>query len=106
MWTAWFAAGIPIAEGPWKLKGLPGLILKAADDTGSYVFECTNASRTNKKISLTIDDKDLKLISKEDFVKIYVEYFNDPFKDMNVEILSGNSKTFLRQLNPLEQGGI
>lgn len=40
-WTVWFTPEIPISEGPWKLYGLPGLILQAADATGSFTFQCT-----------------------------------------------------------------
>lgn len=37
-WTVWFAPDIPIADGPWKLRALPGLILSAAEATGQYSF--------------------------------------------------------------------
>ena len=40
-WTVWFTPEIPISEGPWKLYGLPGLILQASDATGSFSFQCT-----------------------------------------------------------------
>ena len=37
-WTAWFATDIPVSDGPWKLGGLPGLILEAYDEGQQHVF--------------------------------------------------------------------
>lgn len=37
-WTVWFTSEIPIQDGPWKLSGLPGLILIAEDTSGQYSF--------------------------------------------------------------------
>lgn len=39
-WTAWYCEDIPLMNGPWKLGGLPGLILKAHDTKCDYSFEC------------------------------------------------------------------
>lgn len=44
-WTAWFAPEIPVDAGPWKLSGLPGLILKAEDAEGHYLFEAVQVER-------------------------------------------------------------
>lgn len=39
-WTVYYCEEIPVMDGPWKLHGLPGLIMRAADSTGEYTFEC------------------------------------------------------------------
>lgn len=49
-WTAWFAPDIPLQEGPWKLTGLPGLILEASESTGQHSFEVTGLEASNKEI--------------------------------------------------------
>ena len=58
-WTAWFAPEIPIQEGPWKLCGLPGLILEAYDNNGEYHFEADGLTQNpNSEIGIfTYDDR-------------------------------------------------
>lgn len=46
-WIAWFAVDIPAQEGPWKLCGLPGLILKAYDSKLHYIYEATSLKTEN-----------------------------------------------------------
>ena len=44
-WTAWFATDIPVNDGPWKLGGLPGLILEAYDKGHQYTFTAVGLER-------------------------------------------------------------
>ena len=37
-WTVWYTEEMPSSAGPWKLRGLPGLIIKAEDAEGIHCF--------------------------------------------------------------------
>ncbi len=71
-WEAWFTPDIPVSAGPWKLSGLPGLILQAYDTTKTYQFVAKKINyadfkppifSTNKKVAL----KDFIKLEKENY---------------------------------------
>ena len=39
-WSVWYTMQIPMQQGPWKLHGLPGMILVARDKKNQFSFEC------------------------------------------------------------------
>ena len=47
LWKVWYTENIPMSLGPWKLNGLPGLILKATADDGFITFTATRISTEN-----------------------------------------------------------
>ena len=49
-WTAWFAMDIPVSDGPWKLGGLPGLILEAYDEGKQHVFTAVCLERVKDEL--------------------------------------------------------
>lgn len=46
-WAAWFATDIPVSDGPWKLSGLPGLIMEAEAEKNSHVFRMVGIEKVS-----------------------------------------------------------
>jgi GLPGLI family protein len=67
-WTVWYTPEITISDGPWKLYGLPGLILKASDATGTHIFEAIAIRKSNRPIYLDKNIKQIK-IGRDKFIK-------------------------------------
>lgn len=56
-WTAWFAPEIPVHDGPWKLHGLPGLILEASESSGQHHFMATGLETSVEEMVPIYDKK-------------------------------------------------
>ena len=50
-WIAWFTPEIPIQDGPWKFRGLPGLILEAMTCEGRIGYIADGIEYSDKEIS-------------------------------------------------------
>lgn len=48
-WNAWYAANLPFQFGPWKLTGLPGLIVEAYDDKKEVQFKFAGIDKIEKE---------------------------------------------------------
>lgn len=68
-WIAWYAPDITVSEGPWKLCGLPGLIVKASTSDSNFSFTCTAIQTGNGK-NLNIDLKGYKRIKPKDLQQL------------------------------------
>ncbi|MBD5373973.1 MAG: GLPGLI family protein [Bacteroides sp.] len=52
-WRVFYTEEIPLSDGPWKLHGLPGLIMKVSDAKGHYIFECIGIkSKADRPITI------------------------------------------------------
>lgn len=80
-WTVWYTEDIPLDEGPWKLRGLPGLVLSAYDAKRQYVFEGAGLEQvsTNQPVVIVKDKREK--ISQKDFRKVLNRY--DPIAALN-----------------------
>lgn len=81
-YTAWFTTEIPISEGPYKFRGLPGLILEISDDKDYYTFKLNGFKELNDEISMEFDPENYLEVSRERFLQIKKEYAENPFIKM------------------------
>lgn len=68
--TAWFTPEIGVKAGPWKLWGLPGLIVKAESEDYVISFELQSLNRYEGELLMPIVEK---TVSKKDFKKLFKE---------------------------------
>lgn len=105
-WTAWFCEEIPLSDGPYKFKGLPGLIVKISDADNSHVMELKGSTKfaspteenmesavttKNGAITKTVvvgdgfgSSKDEIEINREKYVKLFWEDREDPTKSIKM----------------------
>lgn len=89
-WVAWFAADIPLQDGPYKFHGLPGLIVKVEDAEKNYSWELKgnrkvpNFSETTymETIAPGGNGGKVQVVSREKFEKTFADYKKDPFASM------------------------
>lgn len=77
-YKAWFTPEIPISEGPYKFKGLPGLIIKISDVKEEYVFELQKFKKLKNPVKFVFDSSSYITTSKKKVQKAIKEYESDP----------------------------
>ena len=80
-WKVWFTPDIPINAGPWKLLGLPGLIMEAVDSTGQHHFTITGIESVNMDIPKIYEPIDYEKTTRKEFLQL-CRYRYDNFLGM------------------------
>lgn len=79
-WIAWFSPDIPFQDGPYKFRGLPGLIIKIEDNNHNHLFELKGIKNLDANFVYPEESsyKSFINISYSQYVKLYRDYLKDP----------------------------
>lgn len=71
-WTAWFTEELPFQDGPYKFRGLPGLIVKLEDATQSHVFELKAVGKYKEEIQ-----KVSEFVGNDKYIEVNQEQYKN-----------------------------
>lgn len=96
---AWFTVDIPVNDGPWKLYGLPGLILRVEDENENFTFEAIGLQKVEGfEISFPTEKKIVPCNSLEELHK----FRKNRFKNISIGFSDGNREfTYYQTKNPV-----
>lgn len=86
---AWFASDLPYAFGPWKLNGLPGLILSANDTKNEMSFVCKEITKNADPEELVMPYMNLGRsveVKPKEYNKIAGMFASDPAAIIEAQI--------------------
>lgn len=76
-YKVWYTTEISVSDGPWKFRGLPGLILEVEDLSGEYFYTCTKIQKHEGLIIVEGMDNVFKT-TRERFLKAFQRTKEDP----------------------------
>ncbi|MDR6487273.1 GLPGLI family protein [Chryseobacterium vietnamense] len=95
-WTAWFTTSIPFNEGPYKFRGLPGLIINLQDTKGNYIYNLIKSQIIKENYDTTSFletryGKNPIPINLSQYQKLMLDNYGDPVAGYRLAIKNGGT---------------
>jgi len=88
-YTAWFTTEVPFQAGPWKLLGLPGLVLEAVDGREEVAFRYAGFEPLEAGEATVSLPENAIVTNKKALDKLVEAYQKNPQAAMNARAKSG-----------------
>lgn len=98
-WKVWFTEEIPVAFGPWKFAGLPGLILKAQDSENIHEFKLISFTKSDVPMVQKKNAAGVKT-DRAKFIEMKNSTAQNPMKFINPESISNITVMKSKSGNP------
>lgn len=105
-YIAWFTEEIPLPFGPWKLHGLPGLILQASDTSGEVQFNYAGFKKEQEQLFSIVLPAGAQRTTMDDFNKAKAAFEKNPLSNMrNMAPANANTKIVLKDQSGRQLSG-
>ncbi|KMQ66188.1 hypothetical protein ACM46_01090 [Chryseobacterium angstadtii] len=85
-WIAWFSKNVNLSEGPYKFRGLPGLIFEIEDDKKNFIFKLSKSMKLPKtyeaKFLDSFQGRKPVPVTEKIIAKKQMELYDNPLKDL------------------------
>ena len=104
-WYAWFTQDIPFQDGPYKFKGLPGLIVKLEDSNGDYSFDLQQSKKISEFPNFDNRGGNPIKVKRIDFEKQEKLYRKDPVSFVTNSFSQGGAPAPPQSMGGGNRGG-
>lgn len=77
IWEVWYAPSITLPYGPWKLHGLPGIIVEANDSEKTFNYRMVSISYDVEKIPEIPESRVNKVLSAKEYLLFQDDFYNN-----------------------------
>ncbi len=106
-WAAWFCKEINLNEGPYKFRGLPGLIFQIEDSKKNFIFSLIKSYKLEKtyvtdEFLESFDGKKAILISQKKLNNKLLDFYNDPLHDFREQFKNNTDPSAVFKVNNIQ----